>query len=449
MTAIAHLWQSTLFFVVVALVSLAFRRRSASTRHALWQLASIKFLVPFSLLALFGNTVGRWIVPFSNAEASTAARWLDQSRPFFTLQSDATAADASWLAGLAAPSATSLSSTLLVLWIVGLVAMLTWRCRQWRATSIAARLAIPIEVGREADALRRAARRRGLGTSIALGSAGANAEPAVVGIRHATILWPDGLSQALTDDELEAIFAHELCHVARRDNLLAVIHIAVEIVFWFYPVVWWLSGRLVHERERACDEEVVHMGTDKQRYAAGIVKVCGFCLRAPAAFASGIGGSPLAQRIDRILGPASPRAKAPAAIFAMIAALTIAPPVAIGVLDAHRLIAQDTKPAASQKETTVYKPSKDIKAPKLVKEAKPKYTSAAMQQKIQGQIFMSVVVQADGTVGDVKVTQSLDKEYGLDDEAVKTVKLWRFEPGTKDGKPVAVQVDVEMSFKLK
>jgi TonB family protein len=47
------------------------------------------------------------------------------------------------------------------------------------------------------------------------------------------------------------------------------------------------------------------------------------------------------------------------------------------------------------------------------------------------------------------VVQSLDSEYGLDDEAVKALKQWEFEPGTKDGAPVAVRVDVEMTFKLK
>ena len=87
--------------------------------------------------------------------------------------------------------------------------------------------------------------------------------------------------------------------------------------------------------------------------------------------------------------------------------------------------------------------------PRVVSEVKPDYTVEAKQQGIQGIVELSVVVKDDGTVGDVKVIKSLDDKYGLDDQAVIAMKKWRFKPGTKDGKPVAVEVTVEMSFKLR
>jgi periplasmic protein TonB len=87
--------------------------------------------------------------------------------------------------------------------------------------------------------------------------------------------------------------------------------------------------------------------------------------------------------------------------------------------------------------------------PVVLSEVKPDYTPEAKQRGIQGNVELSVVVKDDGTVGEVKVTQSLDDKYGLDDQAVIAMKKWRFRPGTRDGKPVAVQVTVEMSFKLR
>jgi protein TonB len=72
-----------------------------------------------------------------------------------------------------------------------------------------------------------------------------------------------------------------------------------------------------------------------------------------------------------------------------------------------------------------------------------------MKAKIQGAIVMEAVVQTDGRVGEVRVVRSLDKAHGLDDEAVKTVKRWRFEPGKKEGVGVPVLVEIEMTFSLR
>ena len=443
MMVAAHLWQSTMIVAAVAVLAVSLKRRGARGRHLLWAIASLKFLVPFSLLAGLGSALGRSLVPLPN-EPLAAARWLDRSRPFFTLDAGASS-DASWLSVLP----TVQPSMVLAVWLAGSIAFVLWRWRQWRFTRIEILRAVPLESGRELNALAFAARATRCDQPVALRVTDANTEPVVLGLRRATILWPEGLSDRLTDDELAAIFAHELCHVRRRDNLFGLLHIAVEIVFWFYPVVWWLSERLVRERERACDEEVVHMGTDKQSYAAGILKVCGFCLRAPVAFASGIGRSHLAQRIEQILSEPVARAHAPAIALTAIAALMIGAPVAIGVVDAHRATTAAAASMPQDKPPTIYKPGDGVSQPKLVKESKPKYTSAAMQARIQGGIVLTAVVRENGTVGDVKVKRSLDKEHGLDDEAVRTLKTWVFTPGTKDGKPVAVEIDVEMTFKLK
>lgn len=61
---------------------------------------------------------------------------------------------------------------------------------------------------------------------------------------------------------------------------------------------------------------------------------------------------------------------------------------------------------------------------------------------------MAVVVMPDGTVGNVEVTRSLDRVFGLDEEAVKTVKQWRFTPGTRNGVAVPVLVEIELTFTL-
>ena len=74
-------------------------------------------------------------------------------------------------------------------------------------------------------------------------------------------LWPQRVSEHLAEGQIEAILAHEVSHVRRRDNLAAALHMIVEALFWFHPLVWWLGTRLVDESERACDEEVLRLGS--------------------------------------------------------------------------------------------------------------------------------------------------------------------------------------------
>jgi len=94
--------------------------------------------------------------------------------------------------------------------------------------------------------------------------------------------------------------------------------------------------------------------------------------------------------------------------------------------------------ATASAQTEVYKPGADVKSPVLVHEVKPVYTKDAMTRRVQGVVEMQCVILADGTVDDnVKVTKSLDDD--LDQQAIIAVKQWRFRPGTKDDKAVAVR----------
>ncbi|MEQ1897630.1 MAG: energy transducer TonB [Vicinamibacterales bacterium] len=97
----------------------------------------------------------------------------------------------------------------------------------------------------------------------------------------------------------------------------------------------------------------------------------------------------------------------------------------------------------------IYGPGNGVAPPTLVKTVQPDYTPEAMAKRIQGVVTLTTVVQADGKVGAVTVKESLDSTHGLDQQAVIAMKQWEFNPGVKDGQPVAVRITVEMSFSLK
>ncbi|PYV44632.1 MAG: hypothetical protein DMG06_05710 [Acidobacteria bacterium] len=126
-------------------------------------------------------------------------------------------------------------------------------------------------------------------------------EPGLFGIFRPVLLLPDGIADRLTPAQFQAILAHELCHLRRRDNLAAATHMVVEAIFWFHPLVWWIGARLIEERERACDEEVLQQGSQPEVYAEGILRVCKLYLESPLSCSSGVTGADLKQRIEAIM----------------------------------------------------------------------------------------------------------------------------------------------------
>ena len=143
---------------------------------------------------------------------------------------------------------------------------------------------------------------------------------------------PAGIASHLAPAQLDAILAHELCHWRRRDNLTAVLHMLVEVLFWFHPLVWWLGGRLVVERERACDESVIQSGRDREIYAEGILKVCQHYVELPSC-AAGVSGGLLKKRIEGIM--TNPiLSKLPIAkrcLLSSAALIVLATPIALGL----------------------------------------------------------------------------------------------------------------------
>jgi protein TonB len=137
-------------------------------------------------------------------------------------------------------------------------------------------------------------------------------------------------------------------------------------------------------------------------------------------------------------------------------------PIVVAILVAHAAVAAQPagsqQPPASAAPTTaeqpwppagVFRAGGDVRPPALVKDPKPSYSTAARKARKEGTVVLEAVVLADGTVGEVRVRRSLDLEFGLDKEAIRTLKLWRFKPGMKDGTAVPVLVEVEMTFSLR
>jgi bla regulator protein blaR1 len=331
-----HLWQSTLFAALAGLLTLAFRINRAQVRNALWLAASVKVLIPFAALVAIGAHFGwRRAAPLAQTPASFAFDVDTMTQPFSRLAAATPPAAASHSMVYALPF------LFLAVWLCGCAAILFtwWTC--WRRVALAIRKASPVTQGPELDALRRLEAAAGITKPVAFLASDTSLEPGVFGIARPVLLWPRSIAQRLTGAHVEMILAHELSHVRRRDNLAAAIHMFVEALFWFHPLVWWIGARMVEERERACDEDVLRSVGDPQSYAESVLKVCEFYLESPLTCVSGVTGSNLKKRMERIMsnrvGETLNGWRKLFLAAAAVAALAV--PIVVGMLIAPRLLA--------------------------------------------------------------------------------------------------------------
>ena len=336
--SMSHLWQSTLFAIVAGLLTVAFRNNRAQVRYCIWFIASCKFLVPFSLLTILGSHLQ--VHPTTRIVTPQIARTIAIDVMPFILQSSAALpqqerpheGDRAWIPIMIAG-----------LWVLGSVTVALVRFRGWMQIRAAVRSSSPIDVP----------------APVEVRSSPGLLEPGVVGMFRPVLLLPVDIEERLTQPQFDAVLAHELCHVRRHDNLLALIHVIPETIFWFHPLVWWIGAKLIQERERACDEEVLSLGSEPRVYAEGILNVCKLYLESPLRCVSGVTGSNVKERIENIMINRSTLkltfARKAALACAGIAVIAI--PIMVGTMNPPSASAQSPAPLSPAKfETATVRP---------------------------------------------------------------------------------------------
>jgi TonB family protein len=411
---IDHLWQSTLFALAAALLTLALRGNAARMRYWVWFAASVKFLLPFTVLVAVGNSLGGFMqVP---AEPLPLGFVLDVA------------------ATPAVPTA-SLQTTVVIfaIWLAGFFAVLVlWMGRYRRIL-----------------ALVRAAEPGQLPAKVAIKFSSQQVEPGLVGILRPILLLPTNIDTSLAPDELASIIAHEHCHLRHRDNLTAAIHMLVQALFWFHPLVWWIGARLISERERACDEAVLASGNDPGTYAEAILKVCRLYVRSPLICASGVSGADLKQRVEEIMMNRRTHSvgRLKKVLLAAVALAVVGTPIFLGWADMPGTSAQAAAPSPlSSTEPAVVPPRADPARPNMGPDAF--YPAESIAAREQGSAVLLLTVDAAGDVIAAKVEQS-SGFHRLDDAAVAAaLEHWRFMPGTINGTPAEMQVKIRITFKV-
>lgn len=370
-----HLWQSTLVAAAIAVLAAMLRGDGAHARYWLWWAASVKFLVPFSLLATLGGVLGKAGVPrVEISDWQAAIGTVVQPMP-------------------EAPAWTPLALALLGVWALGCFAVVG----TWAARALKVRALVRESVTYSVDLPR-------IGQGLDVRASKSLLEPALVGIVRPVLLLPHGIAEQLSHAQLGAVLEHELAHWRRRDNVTAAAHMLVEGVFWFHPLVWWIGARLVEERERACDEAVVRAGHDGRTYADGILNVCERYVASALKCAAGISGADLKRRVveiarNRVMNELAMQKKL---LLGALALGTLLLPIVFG---AAAQVAPDPRP--------------------LVR-INPEYPTEALAAGREGVVQLQFTIAADGTTKDVVVIESSSPEFEI--PAVAALLRWRYAP---------------------
>ena len=385
-----HLWQSTVVVLMAWFLTLALRDNHARTRYWVWMIASLKFLVPFSLLIAAGESIrARIATPIQRPAFDAVMGQFTQ--PFAWNASHASATYAGAATVLASGYTNVWSIILLAVWLCGALAIVfSWTRSWWKIRSI---------VG--------ASSAMTLLADVPVFSSPNLLEPGIFGIVRPVLLLPEGIDNRLTSPQLGTIIAHEMCHVRRRDNLTAAVHMVVSAIFWFHPAVWWIKARLLEERERACDEAVLQSGNDAPLYAESILNVCKFYVESPLVCVSGITGADLKRRIVRIMTEQAAHKldlgrKLLLGIAGMVA---VATPIVFGLVHINHVHAQTT--------------------PEKAAEVKPSFEVATIKPNKSGTLFMNINVSSDSfSATNVGLKELLQQAYGINTDLIYGLTGW-------------------------
>jgi TonB family protein len=253
--------------------------------------------------------------------------------------------------------------------------------------------------------------------------------PLACGVLRPLILLPPN-ARDWDESRLNAVLLHESAHVLRRDCVAKYVAQASRALLWWNPLAWMVAARLDREQELASDDAVLAAGVPADAYAAVLLDVAREC-SSSLVLGCAIGSRNASALRERFTHLFEWRRESSASSRRTAIAIPLLLVLMTGVSCAEK----------------IYKIGPGIVPPKVLeKTSEPQYTAEARAAKLEGKVALTIVVGTDERAHDIKVTKSLDP--GLDSSAIASIKTWRFQPGTKNGKPVPVRANIEVNFHL-
>ncbi len=319
---------------------------------------------------------------------------------------------------------------------------LCWGLRQTFALDSAAqRIALPVRL---TELWTRSCRNFGVSDArLALSST--TSGPVTLGIGRPVLLLPADLMARASDEDLEAVMAHECAHMARHDFAKNLVYGVVSLPIAYHPLFWLTRTCVAGSREMVCDELAAGAIATRGMYARSLLRLASMLAhRTPADLSHAIGIFDanilerrlmnLTQRHDRTRGVGR---FAMAALCGVIALGTCASALAL------RLNVDAAQQAAAHGPLMI-----DSNALKSIYKKPPVYPIEAKAKKdtLDGPVVLAVVISKEGVVEQINVSKSLRADY--DRSALDAVRDWRWEPYLLNGDPVEVKANITINYSL-
>lgn len=313
------LWQGALIGAGTAVVLIALRRRTADARYAvacagLTAMIVIPVVTGIGYLREAPSAIGRGTgIAASPTTTNTVPA---AAAPVASSANDARGATnpgaliERWL------------PVVVVTWSAGVLLLALHLLRGWLRLRRIRRHARPLDTGPWLETVRWTAARLGVTRPVRLVESALVEVPAVIGALRPVILVPASALTGLSPAYLEAILAHELAHVRRGDYIVNILQCVVEVLLFYHPAVWWVSGQIRIERENCCDDLAASLCADRVTYARALASLEELRGRTPA-LAMAADGAGLLNRVRRLVDPGSASGPRWSGGFMTCAVLTI------------------------------------------------------------------------------------------------------------------------------
>ena len=374
-TLIHFVWQGTLLALGTAAALGLCRRSAAEVRYAIGCLGLTAMLATAAATAVMsarsgtasfaGNGAGSAGAPASPFEASIG----------FTGPAPSAANQA-----IRAANAGRLLPVVVWIWLAGVTVLFArlaagcWRIHRLRAATVAAPLS-SWQLTAE-----RLARRLRVGVPFRIVESAVIDTPILIGWLRPLIILPLAAMTQMTAAQVEALLAHELAHIRRRDYAINLLQTIAEALLFFHPAVWWISRRIRQEREHCCDDAAIAVAGEATAYAEALMTLAAWREREFQPSLGAAKGS-LLLRIRRLLSVADgDQAPARGGLLLLGAGATLA--AAVMVLAAvSAAAAQDgARPEAGDRRVRLtdhfeisYTPALDLHAERIAAEAERAY----------------------------------------------------------------------------